>query len=56
MADRSASILEVTRDIVVAALRDDSSLTNGGCQAIATNIVTVFDAVYEAVKKKEIGS
>jgi hypothetical protein len=55
MADRSATILEVTRDIVVAALRDGSSLTKGPAASIAANVVIVFDAVYEAVKKKEIG-
>jgi hypothetical protein len=55
MADRSATVLEVTRDIVAAALGQDSSLTKGPAASVAQNIVTVFNAVYEAAKRKETG-
>lgn len=53
MADKSATVLEVTRDIVVAALGDGSSLTKGHSETISASIVAVFNAVYDAVKAKD---
>ncbi|QWT22146.1 hypothetical protein KPL74_09075 [Bacillus sp. NP157] len=51
----SDNTIEIARDIVVAMVSNpNSSLCNGIPEAVAKNIATVFNTIYDAVNAKSL--
>lgn len=52
----ASSSLEVTRDIVVAIVnKPNTHVTSGDHEEIAKKVAKIFDVVYDAVQKKNLG-
>ncbi len=54
MTENKEKVLQLTKDIVVAALSKESSLLSGQPDAVIKNITQLFAAVYTAVNAKSI--
>ena len=54
MTEKSATHLEVTRDIVVAILAntEKQTITSGSAETVAKDVAVLVDTIFEAVKLK----